>query len=209
MSLTHVILGWLNYEPMTGYDLNSIIEISTQHFWSTSQSQIYRTLSKIEEEGWVIQEVILQETRPPRKVYHLTDLGRAELRQWISTFHTPAAPKIPWLIQVFFAGQISDEEILTVLEKKLASMKKRLGRIQATRAVSAQSYEDDENPRNIFFWTLTIDYGETLMEARVKWVEQVMVKIHNQEYQKISLEDHQRILEEKENINEKDKTHFK
>jgi DNA-binding PadR family transcriptional regulator len=209
MSLTHVILGWLNYEPMTGYDLNSLIEVSTQHFWSTSQSQIYRTLSKIEEEGWVVQEVILQETRPPRKVYHLTDTGRAELKQWISTFHTPDAPKIPWLIQVFFAGQISDEEILAVLEKKLASMKQRLGRIQAARTISAQSYAGDEDVRDIFFWTMTMDYGETLMEARIKWVEQTMVKIRNQEYKQISLEDHQRILEEKELINEKDETHFK
>lgn len=53
MSLSHVILGWLSYERMTGYDLNGAIEISTQHFWSTSQSQIYRTLKKLKAEGWV------------------------------------------------------------------------------------------------------------------------------------------------------------
>jgi PadR family transcriptional regulator, regulatory protein AphA len=182
MSLTHVILGWLSHEPMTGYDLNAVIEISTQHFWSTSQSQIYRTLSKIEAEGWVTQEVIQQEDRPPRKVYEITAEGRAELKRWLGAFHDPDPPRIPWLIQVFFAGQISDDEILAVLQKKLASLKGRLGRIRAARGISAEQFDADEDLRNIFYWMLTIDYGEMKLQSQIKWIEGVIEKIQSEEY---------------------------
>ncbi|MFW5714061.1 MAG: PadR family transcriptional regulator [Brevefilum sp.] len=182
MSLTHVILGWLSYEPMTGYDLNAVIEISTQHFWSTSQSQIYRTLSKIEAEGWVTQEVILQEDRPPRKVYEISTEGRAELQRWLAAFHEPDPPRIPWLVQVFFAGQISDSEILAVLREKQASLQSRLGRIRAARGISAEQFEPDEDPRNIFYWMLTIDYGEMKLQSQIDWIEGVIEKIQNRDY---------------------------
>jgi PadR family transcriptional regulator, regulatory protein AphA len=182
MSLSHVILGWLSYEPMTGYDLNAVIEISTQHFWSTSQSQIYRTLNKIESEGWVTQEVILQENRPPRKVYEITAEGGAELRRWLSKFHEPDSPRIPWLIQVFFAGQISDQEILSVLQEKKANLRRRLGRIHAAREISAKQFEPDEDPRDVFYWMLTIDYGETKLQSQINWIDKVIEQIEDREY---------------------------
>lgn len=209
MSLQYVILGWLNYEPMTGYDLNSVIEVSTHHFWSTSQSQIYRTLSKIEEEGWVTQEVIFQETRPPRKVYHITESGQAALKEWLTTFHKPKTPRIPWLIQIFFASQISDEEIIAVLEKKLTNLRARLSRIQAARSISAQNYDGTEEVRDIFYWNLTIDFGETLIQSRIQWIEKTLVRIRSREYQKINLDAIREKLEEKETLNAKEETNYK
>lgn len=201
MSLTHVILGWLSCEPMTGYDLNAVIEISTQHFWSTSQSQIYRTLSKIETQGWVTQQVFLQDDRPPRKVYKITGTGQAELRRWLGTFHQPDPPRIPWLIQVFFAGQVSDAEILSVLKEKQANLRQRLGRIRAARGISAEQFEPDEDPRDIFFWMLTIDYGEEHLQMQIDWIGKVIEKIENQVY--TALEFNQNDQQEKETHHEK------
>ncbi len=188
MSLSHVILGWLNFEPMTGYDLNAVIEISTQHFWSTSQSQIYRTLAKLEHAGCVTQEVIQQEDRPAKKVYHITEGGQAELKDWLSSFHKPEPPRIPMLIQVFFGGQISDEAVLEVLSAELAYLKKRLGTIRAARAISAANFSPDEDPRDIFYWMLTIDFGEASIEAQIQWLEGTCEKIIRKDYQNITLE---------------------
>jgi len=184
MSLKHVILGWLSYEPMTGYELNAVIEISTQHFWSTSQSQIYRTLNKIEEKGWVSQQVFLQEDRPPRKVYEINVAGETELKRWLSTFHQPDPPRIPWLIQVFFAGQVKDDDIIAVLQEKLANLQRRLGRIRGARDISARQFEPDEDPRDIFYWMLTVDYGEMNLESQINWISTVIERIQNREYSK-------------------------
>jgi PadR family transcriptional regulator, regulatory protein AphA len=202
MSLSHVILGWLGYEPMTGYDLNSVIDISTQHFWSTSQSQIYRTLSKIEDEGWVTQEVIQQEDRPARKVYHITDSGRAELKSWLGRFHQPDSPRIPWLIQIFFGGLISDEEILSVLEEKVNNLQYRLGKLRGVRAGSVQQFSPDEDMRDVYYWMLTIDYGEAKLQAQLNWIEKVISQIKSKDYQSLKLKHYQHSIQEMDFENE-------
>lgn len=78
MSLDHAILGFLNYHPYTGYDLKKIFDFSVQHFWSADQSQIYRTLNRLTDAGYVEMEKVAQEDRPDRKVYHITGAGRAD-----------------------------------------------------------------------------------------------------------------------------------
>ncbi len=81
MSLEHAILGFLNYHPYSGYDLKKIFDTSVQHFWPADQSQIYRTLNRLTEQGYAQVEKVDQENRPDRKVYHITADGRAELLQ--------------------------------------------------------------------------------------------------------------------------------
>ena len=83
MSLEYAILGFLNYKPMTGYDLKKAFDDSVRHFWYADQSQIYRTLNRLNEKDWVSRDVIEQDTRPDRKEYSITDSGREALRQWL------------------------------------------------------------------------------------------------------------------------------
>ena len=73
MSLEHAILGFLHYAPSSGYDLKKAFDTSVRHFWPADQSQIYRTLARMTEREWVKVEVISQEDRPSRKVYHITE----------------------------------------------------------------------------------------------------------------------------------------
>ena len=47
MSLEYAILGFLNYLPLSGYDLKKMFDTSVQHFWPADQSQIYRTLARL------------------------------------------------------------------------------------------------------------------------------------------------------------------
>ena len=69
MSLEFAILGFLNYHPYTGYDLKKIFDTSIRHFWPADQSQIYRTLARLTENGWAEMEKVPQDDRPDRKVY--------------------------------------------------------------------------------------------------------------------------------------------
>ena len=84
MSLEYAILGFLNYHPYTGYDLKKIFDTSIRHFWPADQSQIYRTLARLTEQGFAEMEKVPQDDRPDRKVYSITEAGRAELMKWLS-----------------------------------------------------------------------------------------------------------------------------
>ena len=118
MSLKHSILGFIHYGPSTGYELKKIFDNSIQQIWPADQSQIYRTLLWLEEQGWVSIEVKHQEDHPDRKVYSISVTGQDELLQWLTTPLKRAEIRFASLIQVFFAGQLKDNQILEIFERE-------------------------------------------------------------------------------------------
>lgn len=122
MSLRHTILGFLSIQPLSGYDLKRYFDASVRHFWSADQAAIYRTLADLSAEGLVEHERVAQSTRPDRKVYHLTDPGRAALDAWLATPAPPVARREPLLVKLFFAGRLSLGQLEHLLDVELQSV---------------------------------------------------------------------------------------
>ena len=177
MSLDFAILGFLNYRPYTGYDLKKIFDTSIRHFWPADQSQIYRTLSKLTESGWSEMEKVPQDDRPDRKVYTITEAGRAELLRWISGPPPLSEPRSAVLIQVFFSGQLSDEEILAKFEGYAAIMSAILSQYDQVEGQLGPFQQEITSPREHFFWMLTLENGIRNMRANLEWVESVIERI--------------------------------
>ena len=53
MSLPHALLGLINYQPTTGYELKATFNRSIHFFWNATLPQIYRTLNQMEKKGWL------------------------------------------------------------------------------------------------------------------------------------------------------------
>lgn len=177
MSLEFAILGFLNYHPYTGYELKKIFDTSIRHFWPADQSQIYRTLGRLTEQGLAKMEKIPQEDRPDRKVYHITDAGRTELLKWLGGPPPHGEPRSAPLIQVFFAGQLSDEEVLAKFEGFAALMRAILAQYDQVPAQIGPYQEEITSPREHFFWLLTLDNGIRSMRANLEWAENVIAQI--------------------------------
>ena len=181
MSLEHAILGFLNYRPYSGYDLKKIFDASVRHFWPADQSQIYRTLSRMTENGWTEVEVIRQESRPDRKQYHITAAGQGELRRWLTTPLPHEAQRSADMIQVFFAGWLSDEEALEIFERAAVNMRAGLAHYQQIpREIEAYS-QYTTSPRDFFFWMLTLDVGVHTLQSNLEFIENLIRRIHNGE----------------------------
>jgi DNA-binding PadR family transcriptional regulator len=179
MSLEYAILGFLNYHPYSGYDLKKIFDDSVRHFWPADQSQIYRTLARLTEEGLAKMEKIAQEDRPDRKIYHITSNGRAELIKWLAGPTPMGEPRSASLIQIFFAGQLSDEDILAKFEAFAAMMRACLAGYDKIPA-QIESYQQKINsPREQFFWMLTLENGIRGMRANLEWAESIIDRIKN------------------------------
>lgn len=123
MSIQHAILGYLSWQPLTGYDLKKLIADSETLYWSGNSNQIYRALIQLHEQGRVTREVEQQADKPPRKIYAISDAGLAELRRWLLT-----DPELPQLrntlhIKLAWAHPLADAELtdlLTAYEEDLA-----------------------------------------------------------------------------------------
>jgi len=179
MSLDYAILGFLSYHPYSGYDLKKIFDTSIRHFWPADQSQIYRTLSKLTENGWAEMEKIPQDDRPDRKVYHITDAGRAALREWIAGPPPMNEPRSAPLIQVFFSGQLTNEEILAKFENYASIMRAILEQYDQVEDQLGPFQQEIASPREHFFWMLTLENGIRNMLANLAWAESVIERLKN------------------------------
>jgi len=171
MSLNHAILGFLRYGPRTGYDLKKVFDVSVRHFWPAQQSQIYQSLG------------IPQTDRPNRKLFHITQEGQAELHRWLTAPQAEKSIRSQLLIQIFFAGGLTDEEILVILESKVDEVRKII-----------DLFEQGETPhpthskalpkREQFFWYLTLDFGIDNARNSLRWLENAIDRIRDKEYEK-------------------------
>lgn len=177
MSLKHAILGLLNIQPMTGYDLKHLAFDSTvSHFWQADQAQIYRTLDKLEEEGLLTSQLEIQTDRPNRRVYHITPTGRDELMRWLKEPQSPPVYREPFLVQMFFGYLLDDQDILQHLDDHIAHHQSNLAKYQHIQI----SPSDETNiKRKQTFWRLTLELGMALEKTYVDWLEKCKATIQN------------------------------
>lgn len=177
MSLKHAILGLLNIQPMTGYDLKHLaFDNTVSHFWQADQAQIYRTLDKMEAEGLVISQLEIQTDRPNRRVYHITPLGTDSLIAWLKQPQSPPVYREPFLVQMFFGYLLDDREVLKHLDDHIAHHRGNLAeyqRIQMPRSDEANT------KRKQTFWRLTLELGMALEKTYVDWLEKCQATIEN------------------------------
>lgn len=169
MSLQHAILGILTVMPMTGYDLKTqAFDQSVAHFWQADQSQIYRTLSNMEAEGWVEYRLEVQEDRPNRKVYHLTEAGRAELARWLHTKQPLPVNREAFLVQLFFGWTLTNETLLELVAGQRAGHAARLAEFEQI-PVPALDKPDIDRMRTL--WRLTLELGVAVEQTYLDWLD--------------------------------------
>ena len=111
MSIQYAILGFLSWKPFTGYELKKLFADALSFHWSGNNNQIYGSLVALHKSESVSIEVQQQEKLPAKKLYTITDKGRAELRAWLLS--EPELPVFRSLahIQLAWAECLTDEEL--------------------------------------------------------------------------------------------------
>ncbi len=169
MSLAHAILGLLTITPMTGYELKRQAFTSTvAHFWQADQAQIYRTLNTLSEAGWVEVRLEIQDARPNRKVYHITQAGTAALDDWLRTPQPLPVHREPFLVQLFFAGRLENAAILEQINHQRVAHQALLERYHEITLVMQN---DSGHGRDMHFWRMTLDMGIDMERMYLAWLE--------------------------------------
>lgn len=177
MSLKHAILGFLSVKPLSGYDLKKAFDNSVRHFWPANQSQIYRTLAELEEQGYIEKEVIPREERLDMKVYSISEAGSEELHRWLSTPLKDQDYREPFLIQIYFAGMLSEEEIIRLLRHEIHSIEERLAIYEPVYNMNRERIKTLADPRALFLSVLTLEYGIISNQAALEWLKSVAERV--------------------------------
>ncbi|MBI9085267.1 MAG: PadR family transcriptional regulator [Desulfobacterales bacterium] len=137
MSLKYSILGLLHYQPMHGYRIKEHIEQNFGHMWSINYGQIYPNLKKMKDEALISmnEEICQGEKGPPRKLYTITDKGRAEFQRWLA--ESPERGMLlrdPFLMRFVFFDFGEDERSLELVDEQIQSWENQLARRYANLA---------------------------------------------------------------------------
>jgi len=114
------LLALLAKEPAHGYELKTQLEqLFGEAYPTPNIGQIYVTLQRLERDGLVRSQDVIQATRPNKRVYELTDAGREAVVGWIDA--TSEGPRI------------RDEFFMKLALSQLSGTSDRLGLINRQR----------------------------------------------------------------------------
>jgi DNA-binding PadR family transcriptional regulator len=139
MALSHAILAALNDCACSGYDLAKKFDGSVGFFWNATHQQIYRELTKLEEQSHIDAQLIYQEHRPDKKIYTLTGKGEEYLRSWIETPSTVSPLKDDLLVKIFAGSIVEAETIVSELKHHRAQ---HLEILHTYEAIAARYFPD-------------------------------------------------------------------
>ena len=178
--IQYILLGFLNYQPMTGYDLKQTIDTSVSHFWHAHHSQIYTTLRQMEADGLVVSEYIHTPGQPDRRVYSLTEAGRAAFNAWLDQSLTEMSPiKEELLVRVFFSARRDKTSVLAelILQRELHQKKLAEYRQISAHTIDEQASVFPDLARDAAFWKMTLKMGIAFEETYLAWLNQTISEI--------------------------------
>ena len=158
------LLGLLRTRPMSGYDLRKDVERSVGYFWAPAKTQIYATLPKLVAAGYATEERVLQDARPDKSVYAITEAGRDALREWVEEAPLEAGQGRNLILMKLYFGEGADQEaLLRQLQERRADAERLLGELEELEEAGAGG-----SP----FQALTRRWGFIYAEALVRWTEE-------------------------------------
>jgi PadR family transcriptional regulator AphA len=130
MNVRTLCLSILYEGEATGYDIRRLcMEGEFAYFVEASFGSIYPALAKLEDEGFVTSRTVPQAGKPARKVYSITETGRAAFTQELSAPLGEDVFRSPFLLLARFVSILPHDlvvERMTEQLDRLADGRKRL-----------------------------------------------------------------------------------
>jgi DNA-binding PadR family transcriptional regulator len=175
MALAHAILAALLDCPCSGYDLRKRFEGSVGFFWQASFQQIYRELGRLEDQGWVESEAIVQQGRPDKKLYAVTAVGETVLQAWIQE-PCEMAPLRDELLVKMFAGSVVPKAVM--LKQLREHRQRHQERLAVYEQIQSNAFADSTVlSEKAQFQYLTLLNGMGFEQAWLAWCEEAIDRL--------------------------------
>lgn len=103
-------------------------------FWHARRSQIYPELARLEEAGLVTHTVVTQHDRPDKKVFEITEAGRATLRNWVVTPLQPAMDRDELMLKTYSVWLADPQQAAALFRAQEQLHRDRLAQYQQLAA---------------------------------------------------------------------------
>ncbi|MEN3535419.1 PadR family transcriptional regulator [Microbispora sp. ZYX-F-249] len=126
MALRHAVLAALLDGELSGYQLAKAFDVGVANFWHALPQQLYAELAKLEREGLVAGRRVVQETRPAKRLFHVTDAGLAELERFAAAASKPSFIRDDLLVKVQAADHVDAGPLIRQVEERAAAAEAKI-----------------------------------------------------------------------------------
>lgn len=126
-TLKYAILGLINRNSLTGYDITKEFNEGLVEFWYAKHSQIYPELKKLTDEGLISYETVIQGEKLEKKLYTITDKGKKCLQKWLAKDEPlEPTPKDIFRLKAYFCDEMDIDTLLRQFNSALNKHSSRL-----------------------------------------------------------------------------------
>lgn len=180
MSLQYAILGLLNYDSMTGYDVKKMFDEAINNFWAASISQIYRELGTLEGKGYLTSVIQQQDEKPDKRIYSITDSGKAAFRSWITNFPEKLSKekRDEFSLRIFFGSNLSRGELVKQFECFIDEKQRNLDEISCLYKISEKYvlkmklFNNEE-----IYWRFILKRAQMTLDTLISWAKECIEEL--------------------------------
>ncbi|PLR80701.1 PadR family transcriptional regulator [Bacillus sp. V33-4] len=124
-----MVLGLLRIKPMSGYEIQQILEISHTDLWAgILPGSIYHALKKMEKEGLVEVDTIEQTGHRTKAIYKITVTGEEEFYRLGKESLEVSSVVLPSTMYtaISFADELNKDDIISAISKQKAQLQEML-----------------------------------------------------------------------------------
>ena len=137
-----ICLGLLSRGPATGYEIKkSFEEGAIGYFLEASFGAIYPALGRLTDEGLIALKVEQQDGKPDRKVYSLTDSGRAAFKESLRVDPGPDRFRSEFLFLLLFADHIPQDHLRHLIDERLKDYRCKLRALEQSPSLPPSGLE--------------------------------------------------------------------
>jgi len=163
VSFRHFILGLLTRRSMSGYDIRQLLRSLGWLLGNPSFGTIYPALHALLEDGLVTVEVVPHPSRPPRKIYTITEAGRQALKEWVAQPPPSSIGLRAFIMHLILAGDATSDGLTGHLrQRREAVAAHRSALEQAIEGLGEQASAGE---------LVAIEYGLAIANAELAWLE--------------------------------------
>jgi DNA-binding PadR family transcriptional regulator len=121
MALRHAVLAALLDEELSGYQLVKAFDLGVANFWHAQPQQLYAELTRLEKDGLITGREVVQENRPNKRLFKVTDAGLAELDHFTGTAAKPSFVRDDLVVKVQAADHVDTGTLISRLAERAAT----------------------------------------------------------------------------------------
>lgn len=186
--ITYAVLSFLQmWGPSSGYDLKRGFDHALLPFFSVVYSQIYHELNRLHKLGWVEMETEVSASRPARKRYSITQIGREALADWQKQPLEKPLLRDELFLRTMFGHTAPPGALAASFRSAINEHEERLARVQVEVQTHGNPFTGQEGKRDDAqhnpYIGLVVQFEQAFEEAYLHWLHQALAYLESQEKQ--------------------------